>query len=149
LELDFSQIAMLLFGQTATHKPQPLHFSVSIIILPAMFRIYRSASRRKIFQPSTLMRNSNTKAIHCKAKKRPHSLSFDADQGGETSIILSECPRSAVVTAFLKKKLSYRLFRFFDVKNAVLNVEPEDLPGFYGVPENNFTPNFMQPRQRA
>lgn len=30
---------MQLFGHTTTHKPQPLHRSVSITILPAIFRI--------------------------------------------------------------------------------------------------------------
>jgi hypothetical protein len=30
---------MQLFGHTATHRPQPLHRSILIIILPAIFRI--------------------------------------------------------------------------------------------------------------
>jgi hypothetical protein len=34
LLLDVPEIAMICFGQILTHKPQPLHLSVLIIILP-------------------------------------------------------------------------------------------------------------------
>jgi hypothetical protein len=40
--LDFFEITMLLRGQAITHKPQPLHCSVSIVILPAIFSCFIS-----------------------------------------------------------------------------------------------------------
>jgi len=36
---DFSDTTIEFFGHTTTHKPQPLHRSVSIIILPAILSI--------------------------------------------------------------------------------------------------------------
>jgi len=40
--LEHFDITMQPLGQNTTHKPQPLHRSVSIIILPAIFALYIS-----------------------------------------------------------------------------------------------------------
>ena len=36
---DFADMTIVFLGHTTTHKPQPLHRSVSIIILPAILSI--------------------------------------------------------------------------------------------------------------
>ena len=74
---------MLFFGHTTTHKPQPLHRSVSIIILPAIF-IFRIYSKSRLL-------DCNADKRFCKVKRQ--LAAYKIIEASETLLFAIEIDR--------------------------------------------------------
>jgi len=68
---EFLEMMIAFFGHTATHKPQPLHRSVSIMILPAILITYIVFNPR--FHRGISMYDPHCSSFgrYCKVKRQP------------------------------------------------------------------------------